>query len=175
MKPWRAVISAMTLGTVVLLGACGSSSTSSKATATTTPGVSTLSTSPSAPVTTAAAVSGAALGVATNSKIGQQIVVDASGRTVYLYVPNGTSTTSKVPAAIKANWPPVTASGTPAAGSGLDQAKLALETQPDGTQQVSYAGHLLYRFVGDAAPGDANGQGLGGIWFVVSPAGDKMG
>ena len=27
----------------------------------------------------------------------------------------------------------------------------------------------LYRFAGDAAPGDTNGQGSGGVWFVVGP------
>ena len=43
-----------------------------------------------------------------------------------------------------------------------------------GTSQVSYNGHLLYTFVGDKAPGDAVGQGLGGIWFVLSPAGEKV-
>jgi predicted lipoprotein with Yx(FWY)xxD motif len=113
--------------------------------------------------------------VATNAKIGQQVLVNATGKTVYLFMPDGSSATSKVPAAIKANWPAVTASGVPSAGAGLDQAKLAVEPQPDGTQQVSYGGHLLYAFVGDSAPGDANGQGLGGVWFAVSPAGTKVG
>jgi predicted lipoprotein with Yx(FWY)xxD motif len=113
--------------------------------------------------------------VATNAKIGQQILVNAAGNTVYMYVPDGTSTTSTVPAAIRSNWPAVTASGTPSAGSGLDQTKLAASAQPDGTQQLSYAGHLLYTFKGDAAPGDANGQALGSVWYAVSPSGSRAG
>ena len=40
-------------------------------------------------------------------------------------------------------------------------------------RQVAYNGHLLYTFVGDKAAGDANGQGLGNIWFAVSASGDK--
>jgi predicted lipoprotein with Yx(FWY)xxD motif len=95
--------------------------------------------------------------------------------TVYLFMPDGTSKTSTVPAGIKANWPPVKASGTPTAGSGLDQSKLTVNMQADGTDQVAYGGHLLYTFVGDKAAGDANGQGLGSVWFVVSPAGNKVG
>ena len=40
--------------------------------------------------------------------------------------------------------------------------------------QVTYNGHPLYYFSGDQAPGDTNGQGIGDIWFVVSPAGDAI-
>jgi len=29
----------------------------------------------------------------------------------------------------------------------------------------------LYRFAGDAAPGDTNGQGSGGSWFVIGTNG----
>jgi predicted lipoprotein with Yx(FWY)xxD motif len=35
--------------------------------------------------------------------------------------------------------------------------------------QVEYNGHPLYTFVGDSAPGQTNGQGKGGVWFVVTP------
>ena len=27
----------------------------------------------------------------------------------------------------------------------------------------------LYRFAGDEAPGDVNGQGSGDVWFVLDP------
>lgn len=92
--------------------------------------------------------------------------------TVYLYDPDGTSTTSQVPAGIKANWPPVTATDT-TVGTGLDASKFKVETQPDGTKQVAYNGHLLYYFVGDKAAGDANGQGLAGVWYVLTADGNK--
>jgi len=29
----------------------------------------------------------------------------------------------------------------------------------------------LYRFAGDHAPGDVNGQGSGGVWFAMAPDG----
>ena len=44
-------------------------------------------------------------------------------------------------------------------------------TRDDGTVQVTYNGWPLYHFSGDTAPGDTNGQGLEGVWFLVSPTG----
>ena len=177
----RPVVGATVVAGVLLMAAgCGGSSNSSTTATTTGPTVS-LGTVPvtAAPTTVSSATTapssgGATLSVATNAKVGQLILVDANGKTVYLYVPDGNSTTSKVGASIKANWPPVLVKGTPVAGTGVDASKLAAQTQPDGTQQLSYAGHLLYNFSGDSAPGTANGQGLGSIWYVLSPAGTQI-
>jgi len=94
--------------------------------------------------------------------------------TVYLYVPDGTSKTSTVPSGLKQLWPAVTATGAGAAGAGLDASKLTLEPQADGTMQAAYNGHLLYTFQNDKAAGDANGQGLGGIWYVLDADGNKV-
>jgi predicted lipoprotein with Yx(FWY)xxD motif len=68
----------------------------------------------------------------------------------------------------------VTASGSATVSSDLDASKAGTSTQSDGTTQVTYNGHLLYLFVGDTAPGDSNGQGLGGVWFLLSPDGEKI-
>jgi predicted lipoprotein with Yx(FWY)xxD motif len=129
-----------------------------------------------APTTTApsTASSAATLGLASNAKIGQQILVDSAGRTVYLFVPDGAATASRVPAAIKVIWPPVTSPGSPAAGPGLDQGKISVAVQSDGTRQVAYNGHLLYTFARDTAPGQANGQGAAGIWYVLSADGTRI-
>jgi predicted lipoprotein with Yx(FWY)xxD motif len=176
------VMPILMVGAVVSIAACSSSKSSTSTTTTTVLGVST-SSSPVTPAgsptsvstsTTSGSAASAALAVATNAKVGTKIIVAASGKTVYLYMPDGSSTTSKVPAALKAVWPAVTASGTPTVGAGLDQSKLVLEPQPDGTKQVAYNGHLLYTFQGDAAPGSAAGERLGGIWFVLSTAGAKI-
>jgi predicted lipoprotein with Yx(FWY)xxD motif len=35
--------------------------------------------------------------------------------------------------------------------------------------QVEYNGHPLYTFSGDTAPGQANGEGVAGMWYVVTP------
>jgi predicted lipoprotein with Yx(FWY)xxD motif len=173
------VMSVLLVATVVLLAACSSSSKSSTSTTT----VSTTSTSsstssssvvPSSSTPSTSVAAHATLTVVTNSKLGKQIIVDASGKTVYLFMPDGTSATSKVPATLKSAWPAVTVSGASTVGAGLDKAKIAVHSQSDGTKQVAYNGHLLYTFQGDAAPGSANGERLGGIWFVLSPAGIKI-
>ena len=109
-----------------------------------------------------------------NAKLGKEILVDGTGRTVYLYEPDGANTESQVAAGLKSSWPAVTAPGAPAVGSGLDETKVSVQTQSDGAEQVMYNSHLLYLFAGDAAPGDANGQELGGNWFALTPAGEKI-
>jgi predicted lipoprotein with Yx(FWY)xxD motif len=73
-----------------------------------------------------------------------------------------------------AAWPALTVSGDPAAGSGVDAAMLGTTERTDGTVQVTYGGHPLYYFAEDSAPGDTNGQGVGDVWYVVSPEGDPI-
>jgi len=68
------------------------------------------------------------------------------------------------------NWPPLT--GTVDAGD-ADASLLGTIDRPDGSVQATYDGFPLYYFAGDQAPGDANGEGLGGIWFIADPAGNS--
>lgn len=104
------------------------------------------------------------------------VLVDASGRTLYLFEKdaNGASSCSGECAS---NWPPVTVTGAPVAGGGLDSAKLGTTTRADGAAQVTYNGHPLYRFSGDAKAGETNGEGIdafGSEWYAVSTSGDKI-
>jgi predicted lipoprotein with Yx(FWY)xxD motif len=38
---------------------------------------------------------------------------------------------------------------------------------------VTYYGHLLYYYAGDAAPGDTKGVGIPN-WFLLGPRGNQM-
>lgn len=114
----------------------------------------------------------ATLNVSTNAKYGS-ILTDSMGMTLYIFL-NDTSTTSTCSGACTNNWPAVLTNGSPVAGNGVDATKLGTTTRPDGTTQVTYNGHPLYYFAKDTKPGDANGQGIKNIWYVVSPAGDKI-
>ena len=47
--------------------------------------------------------------------------------------------------------------------------------RPDGGTHVTYDGHPLYRYSGDTAPGDTNGQGVGSVWFAMTADGTVLG
>jgi predicted lipoprotein with Yx(FWY)xxD motif len=73
-----------------------------------------------------------------------------------------------------AKWPPVTIKeGGNVFLSGVDAKEVGAIRRTDGTVQVTVGGHPLYRFSGDSKPGDANGEGLQGVWFAVGPTGEK--
>ena len=129
-----------------------------------------------APNTNASAPSGAGATVAVRSGGLGSYLVDSQGRTLYLFEKDA-GTKSMCSGGCATAWPPSTTSGRPKAGSKVDAALLATSTRSDGKSQLTYNGHPLYRYVGDAAPGDTNGQDLtdfGGGWYVVSPAGQKI-
>jgi predicted lipoprotein with Yx(FWY)xxD motif len=102
------------------------------------------------------------------------VLVGPDGKTLYLYA-SDQGNTSAVPANILSAWPPLTVASADAAvaGEGIDETKLGTAPQPDGSIWVTYNGHLLYSFSGDAAAGDTNGHKLGDIWFALTPAGDQ--
>jgi predicted lipoprotein with Yx(FWY)xxD motif len=105
-----------------------------------------------------------------------KILVDSRGRTLYLFKKD-TGGKSRCSGSCAVNWPPLLATGRPAAGSGVKASKLGTTRRSDGKTQVVYNRHPLYRFVGDKKPGNTNGQGLnafGARWFVVSPAGNQI-
>ena len=102
-----------------------------------------------------------------------KVVADSSGKTLYLFVPDGTSTVSKVPAAVLPAWPPLQAAGVPTLGPGLT-AKSSTGAQPNGQQWVLYNGHLLYTFSGDTKAGDVSGNALGDVWYALTAAGEPV-
>jgi predicted lipoprotein with Yx(FWY)xxD motif len=107
------------------------------------------------------------LNVAPSTSLGA-ILTDASGRTVYLFTKDTQPNQSVCTDQCATNWPPVTPADASALPDGVPGA-LSTFDRSDGTQQVAYNGIPLYYFAKDAKAGDINGQGVGGIWFVVSP------
>jgi predicted lipoprotein with Yx(FWY)xxD motif len=99
-------------------------------------------------------------------------LTNADGRTLYLYEKD-TGTTSTCTGACLAEWPALTVTGQPTAGTGLDASMLGTTTSSDGKTQVTYNGHPLYLYVGDTASGDVNGQGVEDF-FAVGSTGDKL-
>jgi predicted lipoprotein with Yx(FWY)xxD motif len=107
-------------------------------------------------------------------KLGR-ILVDRSGRTLYLFEKDrhGRSACS---GACARGWPPLMTHGRPRAKGGAHARLLGTTRRRSGTQ-VTYAGHPLYRFAGDSRPGQTNGEGskaFGAAWYVVAPNGRKI-
>jgi predicted lipoprotein with Yx(FWY)xxD motif len=103
------------------------------------------------------------------------ILVNASGRTLYLFKADST-TMSACTGACATAWPPLLANGTPTAGTGLTASKLGTITRSGGNRQVTYNGHPLYLFIKDTKPGQTTGQGVtafGAAWFALTPSGSQ--
>lgn len=105
-------------------------------------------------------------GLRTADVHGTTVLTNAAGKTLYWFAPD-TSTKSVCNGSCAAYWPPV--KGPLTAGPGV-HGKLGTIKRADGSTQETYNGHPLYTYVGDSAPGQANGNKLnlnGGLWYEV--------
>ena len=133
--------------------------------------------SPSATGTAAASGSPAGGGATVelaNSELGE-ILVDGEGLTLYGFVPDAAA--DGEPTCYEAcaqNWPPLEAEDSFTVGEGLDETFFSVVERTDGGTQLAIGDYPLYYFANDAAPGDTNGQGVGGKWFVVGPDGEMI-
>jgi predicted lipoprotein with Yx(FWY)xxD motif len=96
------------------------------------------------------------------------ILTDAEGKSVYLFTPDTTSGESACYDQCAENWPPVAPSDELKLPEGVPGTLGTIE-RTDGGQQVTYNDIPLYFYAADSAAGDVNGQGVGGVWFVVHP------
>ena len=159
MKTARLMLSLL-VGLVMLVTAC-----SPQAAATPVP----VKTEPPAvvPVT-----GGTTVSVGKNDSLGS-FLVDDKGMTLYLFTKD-TANTSNCYDKCATAWPPLLTTGKPVGDSGVDASKLGTTTRKDGSIQVTYNGWPLYFYEKDKAAGDVVGQDVGNVWFVISPAGDKV-
>jgi predicted lipoprotein with Yx(FWY)xxD motif len=96
------------------------------------------------------------------------ILTDAEGKTLYLFTPDTTPGESACYEQCAENWPPLTPADSMSLPAGVP-GELGTIDRTDGSKQVTYNDIPLYYYVADQAAGDVNGQGVGGIWFVVPP------
>jgi predicted lipoprotein with Yx(FWY)xxD motif len=75
-------------------------------------------------------------------------------------------------------WPPLVASGNAAkAGQGVNARLLGTIRLKNGSRQVTYAGHPLYLYAGDFAPGQTGYVGVnasGGFWYAIDARGGTV-
>jgi predicted lipoprotein with Yx(FWY)xxD motif len=98
------------------------------------------------------------------------VLVNPQGMTLY-YLTTDAHSKVTCTGSCAGTWPPMTVSGSlPAAGSGVT-GPLGTIADPNGSKQLTYMGWPLYTYSGDSAPGQANGQGSGGVWFAMTASG----
>lgn len=105
-----------------------------------------------------------------------KVLVNDKNLTLYLFLADK-STTSTCTGACAKTWPPLTVTGKPTGSGGVDAKKLGTSKRSDGSTQVTYNGHPLYRFAADTKPGNTRGQGLnafGAKWYVLGTDGKQI-
>ncbi|MFI6034810.1 SCO0930 family lipoprotein [Streptomyces sp. NPDC051315] len=115
------------------------------------------------------------LSVRNDPKLGE-IVVDKNGMTVYRFLKDKAwpEPVSNCNGACLEKWPavaPVATNDT----EGVQKKGLMSFTRSDGVKQMTVNCSPIYTFSGDKAPGDINGQGVGGTWYAVAPDGKLVG
>jgi predicted lipoprotein with Yx(FWY)xxD motif len=123
----------------------------------------------------ALASSSTSVNSASNSKLGEKILVTSSGRTLYELSPETTAHLLCKSSECLKFWPPLKASSASKVklGSGV-HGKVGILHRSGGVSQVTLGGHPLYTFAEDKGAGEVNGQnfkGFGGVWHVLTPAG----
>ncbi len=109
------------------------------------------------------------LGTDQNSKLGTYLI-GYTGMTLYTYAKDNVGT-STCYASCAQTWAPYVVSPSDRYNLqyGVNASKVGTITRADGTLQLTYSGHPLYFFSGDKTGSDFNGQGVGGVWYVIAP------
>lgn len=121
--------------------------------------------------TTASPAAGAVLALKMADNPLGSILVDGAGMTLYMFTKDSANTSACEGQCLVA-WPPLI--GVPTEGAGVDDSKLGSFTRDDGRVQATYNGWPLYYWMNDAKPGDATGQKVQGVWFVLDRDGEPI-
>lgn len=122
-------------------------------------------TAPATPAADAATVS------TLSTPLGTVVVGEAS-RTLYAFDNDEASPAKSVcNGDCAATWPPVPATTDV---EGVDADLIGSVTRDDGSEQLTINDNPVYLFANDAAAGDTNGHGVNGVWWAMSPDGQKL-
>ncbi len=115
----------------------------------------------------------ASIDIATDPKLGK-ILVGNNGMTLYMFTKD-TADTSNCNADCLKKWPVLITQGSPQLGEGVDPSMVGSVTLADGSKIVTYNHMPLYFWYKDLKAGDATGQGVGDVWYVLGPDGKAVG
>ena len=151
----------------VTAAACASNSSSSSTSAAASSSMSQSASAPPMPTPAAVEVKTAnAAGYGT-------FLTNQDGMTLYVYLLDEPGSAPACTGSCLSSWTPVIVQGKPKAGSGVDAKALGTQ-KVGGVQQLTLGGQPAYTYSGDMAAGDLNGQGIGGLWYVVAPDGSRI-
>ena len=161
---------ALAAAAAVSLGACGTSSTIAGVPS---PAPVAAPAAPPAPAPPA----GPALTASPTAALGT-VVVDGTGYTLYRFDKDKPKPSkSNCNGSCATQWPPVLVASAAEAKEvkldGVDAGAVNTVKRADGKLQLTIGGWPVYRYSGDKAAGDTTGQGVGKVWFAVTPAGKK--
>ncbi len=77
----------------------------------------------------------------------------------------------------RSTWPAVTTKVKPVATRGVTAKLLGTIKLPNGSRQITYAGHPLYRYSGDFGPRQTDYFGVsasGGTWYGIDTKGHRV-
>ena len=113
------------------------------------------------------------LGSTSNPALGERVVVNAQGRTLYTLSPETSRHLLCKTSECLRLWPPVTVASSKTKlkdGPGT-HGRLGILRRSNGTLQVTLRGLPLYRYSKDRAKGDTNGEGIesfAGTWHAMT-------
>jgi len=112
--------------------------------------------------------------IVTQNPVQGKILTDSNGMSLYVFAKDKVGV-SNCTDKCATTWPPFTVpDGVTPTGSGDVTATLGTIKRADGTNQITADGIPLYHFSKDTKPGDTNGQGVLGIWFLVDASGNAI-
>ena len=161
---------ALAAAAAVSLGACGTSSTIAGVPSPAPAAAPAAAPAPAAPA-------GPALTASPTAALGT-VVVDGTGYTLYRFDKDKPKPSkSNCNGSCATQWPPVLVASADEAKAvkldGVDAGAVGTVKRADGKLQLTIGGWPVYRYSGDKASGETTGQGVGKVWFAVTPAGKK--
>ncbi|MDD1712168.1 MAG: hypothetical protein LUQ69_03255 [Methanoregulaceae archaeon] len=163
MKPMVLLTAILLIAGTILAAGCVQQPAGPPATATPTTATTTIPTATPVPPVDS-------IGVANTSSLGS-FLVDARGMTLYYFTKDSPGTgNSSCYNQCAVIWP-IFHVTTIHVSPPLSAAEFGEITRTTGEKQTTFRGWPLYFYQNDTAPGETTGQGVNGIWFVVSPSG----
>ncbi len=104
-----------------------------------------------------------------NTSLGT-ILVDGDGFTLYTFSSDSANKSTCFGGCAQ-NWPALVLTSDTIKVPSTVPGSFGAFARDNTSIQVTYNGMPLYRYAGDQNPGDTNGQGIGGKWYVVNVSG----